>query len=244
MPTEWYCRIGDVKSGPFRSAELKQMAQSGKLHPGDLIWRDGLDGWKQASKVKGLFDVADVPNSATQVQLTMDSVAWQSATQKSVSQDVATPDTMPVQATDKELVPRSEYKVLSQKDKWFSRKFDPDSLELALNSYSQQGWRVRAGDTASFPGFISSAHREEFIAIMERGQDETMYEYKILSQKDKWYSGKFDPELIEGALNAYASQGWRVVLATTASFPGLLSGHRDELIVILERRRGHVADGY
>ena len=59
-------------------------------------------------------------------------------------------------------------------------------------------------------------------------------EYKVLTQKDKWFSGKFDPDKLEEALNAYAEQGWAVKAATTASIPGF-GGNRDELIVILER---------
>ncbi len=62
-----------------------------------------------------------------------------------------------------------------------------------------------------------------------------MKEYKILTQKDKWFSGKFDPERLEQALNAYASQGWRVVSATTAQFPGFFSANRDEMVVVMER---------
>ena len=60
-------------------------------------------------------------------------------------------------------------------------------------------------------------------------------EYKVLTQKDKWFSGKFAPELLEQAINSYASQGWRVVAATTASFPALISGNREEMIIIMER---------
>ncbi|MDR1135484.1 MAG: DUF4177 domain-containing protein [Clostridiales Family XIII bacterium] len=59
-----------------------------------------------------------------------------------------------------------EYKVLTQKDKWFSGKFDPAKLEEALNAYSQQGWRVLTCATADIPGFGSS--RQEFITVMER----------------------------------------------------------------------------
>ena len=32
-----------------------------------------------------------------------------------------------------------------------------------------------------------------------------MKEYKVLTQKDKWFSGKFNPETLEQALNAYAA---------------------------------------
>ncbi len=62
-----------------------------------------------------------------------------------------------------------------------------------------------------------------------------MKEYKVLTQKDKWFSSKFDPEKLEQALNAYAAQGWKVTAATTAQIPGVLSASREEMIVILER---------
>ena len=52
-----------------------------------------------------------------------------------------------------------------------------------------------------------------------------MKEYKVLSQKDKWFSGKFDPEVLEKTLNSYAQQGWVVKAAV----------NREECIVILER---------
>lgn len=64
-----------------------------------------------------------------------------------------------------------------------------------------------------------------------------MKEYKILTQKDKWFSGKFDPSKLEEALNAYAEQGWKVVTSATAEFPGILSGKREELIIIMEREK-------
>lgn len=59
-----------------------------------------------------------------------------------------------------------EYKVLTQKDKWFSGKFDPAKLEEALNAYAQQGWTVLTCATADIPGFGSS--RQEFITVLER----------------------------------------------------------------------------
>ena len=62
-----------------------------------------------------------------------------------------------------------EYKVLSQKDKWFSGKFDPAVLESAINSYAQQGWVVKAAFTAQIPGFGGA--REEALVILERNSD-------------------------------------------------------------------------
>ncbi len=61
-----------------------------------------------------------------------------------------------------------------------------------------------------------------------------LYEYKVLSQKDKWFSGKFDPALLEQAINSYAMQGWRVITCATADIPGF-GGPRQEFITVLER---------
>lgn len=129
-----------------------------------------------------------------------------------------------------------EFKILTQKDKWFSAKFDPYRLEDALNAYAEQGWCVSTGATASFPDFFTG-NREEMIVIMYRDGKTTRMEYKVLTQKDRWFSGKFNPETIEDALNAYAEQGWRVTYAVTASFPGFFSANREEIVIILERPR-------
>jgi Domain of unknown function (DUF4177) len=62
-----------------------------------------------------------------------------------------------------------------------------------------------------------------------------MARYKVLTQKDRWFAGKFDPEKLEAALNGYASEGWKVIAATTAEIPGAFSAKREELIVLMER---------
>ncbi len=62
-----------------------------------------------------------------------------------------------------------------------------------------------------------------------------MKQYKVLTQKDKWFSSKFDPAALEAALNAYAEQGWSVVSSVTGEFPGALGAKRNEIIIILER---------
>lgn len=59
-------------------------------------------------------------------------------------------------------------------------------------------------------------------------------EYKILSQKDKFFSGKFDPMTLEAAINSYAEQGWEVVSMATASIPSF-GGAREEVIVLFSR---------
>jgi len=67
-------------------------------------------------------------------------------------------------------------------------------------------------------------------------EENVMKEYKVLTQKDRFFAGKFDPEKLENAINSYASEGWRVIAATTASIPSL-GGSREELIVVLEREK-------
>ncbi|MCL2479001.1 MAG: DUF4177 domain-containing protein [Treponema sp.] len=62
-----------------------------------------------------------------------------------------------------------------------------------------------------------------------------MKQYKVLSQKDKWFSSKFDPARLEAALNAYAEQGWKVITSVTGEFRGLAGTDRNEIVIILER---------
>jgi hypothetical protein len=59
-------------------------------------------------------------------------------------------------------------------------------------------------------------------------------QYKVLTQKDRFFHGKFDPEKLEAALNAYAEEGWRVVGAATADV-GALGRNRQEMVVIMGR---------
>jgi hypothetical protein len=52
---EWYYSVGGQRSGPVTGADLKQLAQAGRLGPDDLVWKDGMAEWQPASKLKGLF---------------------------------------------------------------------------------------------------------------------------------------------------------------------------------------------
>lgn len=61
-----------------------------------------------------------------------------------------------------------------------------------------------------------------------------MKEYKVINQKEGFYSGKFSAEKFEKVLNKYAGEGWRVVATSPVSVPSF-SGNRQEIIVILER---------
>ena len=123
-------------------------------------------------------------------------------------------------------------KVLTTKDRAFSGRFDPEKLESALNSYAAEGWSVAGCDSAEFPGFLGGT-RSELITVMHRLEGR-MKKYKILTQKDRFFGGKFDPEKLESAINSYVPEGWQLKAVTTATFPGF-SSHREEMIVILEK---------
>ncbi len=59
-------------------------------------------------------------------------------------------------------------------------------------------------------------------------------QYRVLTQKDQGFAGKFSATKLEEMLNAHARQGWCLKSAVTIQIPGH-GGHHDELIVILER---------
>lgn len=62
-----------------------------------------------------------------------------------------------------------------------------------------------------------------------------MFEYKVLTERDTRFSGKFDPEGLERTLNGYGADGWRVVDGFLAS--NIWKTTKSELLVILERPR-------
>lgn len=55
MSKNWHYAKNGQKHGPISATELKQLAASGGLSPGDLVWREDMKEWRKASSVKGLF---------------------------------------------------------------------------------------------------------------------------------------------------------------------------------------------
>jgi hypothetical protein len=55
MANMWFVQRGDKKTGPVDSAELKQLASTGRLLPTDLVQREGGQDWVPAARIKGLF---------------------------------------------------------------------------------------------------------------------------------------------------------------------------------------------
>ena len=61
MATEWFYARGDQKQGPLSSAELGQLARSGKLLRTDLIWKEGMSEWRPAGEAAKLFEGVTSP---------------------------------------------------------------------------------------------------------------------------------------------------------------------------------------
>lgn len=60
-----------------------------------------------------------------------------------------------------------------------------------------------------------------------------MFEYKILTQRDKVLSGGFDPEALERTLNEHGAEGWRLAEGFMAA--SVWKTMRSEIVLVLER---------
>jgi len=58
MGNDWYYAREGEQAGPVSATELKRLASSGRLHPEDLIWQEGMKEWTPARQVKGLFEAS------------------------------------------------------------------------------------------------------------------------------------------------------------------------------------------
>ncbi len=56
-----YTTNGQPGPAPVPFAALQQMAASGQLQPGDMVWSDGMPNWAAASTVQGLFAASAQP---------------------------------------------------------------------------------------------------------------------------------------------------------------------------------------
>ena len=83
MATAWYYAVDGVQYGPVNARELKSLADSQKLLPAHLLWKNGLKNWVKAEKFKGLFDppavapqvlpkISSLPEKRVQIQTNED----------------------------------------------------------------------------------------------------------------------------------------------------------------------------
>ena len=109
---------------------------------------------------------------------------------------------------------------------------NPAVEELAAATQSAgQAARGHAGEVNN----ISRTHYElppQPTASAQKNEDRRRY--KVLTQKDKWFAGKFDPERLEDAINFYAGEGWSVRGVSTPLYTGV-GGKREEVLVVLEK---------
>lgn len=55
MTVAWHYSRAGKKHGPVSSAELQGLARKGLLGPEDLVWKEGMEAWQKAERLKGLF---------------------------------------------------------------------------------------------------------------------------------------------------------------------------------------------
>ncbi|MCA9108550.1 MAG: DUF4177 domain-containing protein [Planctomycetaceae bacterium] len=158
---QWYFQHSGKTIGPLTGVDLLKLAADGQITAETLIKRNGTDRWVTADCITGLLGSTSSTESPQEPKAAASrSVQARFASEFSEAQTEV--DSMPViESTIK------EYKVLTQKDRWFSGKFDPEKLEEALNAYAEHGWVVKAATTATIPGLMSGT-RDEMIIILER----------------------------------------------------------------------------
>lgn len=65
----WYFTTGGTRCGPVTFGELRAMAASRVLDPRlDLVWKEGMEEWKQAGLLDGLFERRAVPAVTPEVR--------------------------------------------------------------------------------------------------------------------------------------------------------------------------------
>jgi len=52
---QWFIEGNGQHHGPYSSADIKRLADTGKINPAHRIWRDGLPAWVEAATLEGLF---------------------------------------------------------------------------------------------------------------------------------------------------------------------------------------------
>lgn len=57
----WHYSVGGERFGPVTEAQLRLLAATGRLHPEDMVWRDGMPDWLPASKIPALFNSVPPP---------------------------------------------------------------------------------------------------------------------------------------------------------------------------------------
>ncbi|MEX0978316.1 MAG: GYF domain-containing protein, partial [Pirellulales bacterium] len=89
----WYYARNDQQFGPVSAAELKQLADTGRLSPDDLLWREGMDTWATAINLRGLFSsdaTANTPPPASSEAIVRPAPSQTASTQTASAPPVST----------------------------------------------------------------------------------------------------------------------------------------------------------
>ena len=68
MADQWFYSQEGQQYGPMSTLQIKNLATAGELQPNDLLWKEGLESWIPASRLKGLFDVQTPEDESPDLQ--------------------------------------------------------------------------------------------------------------------------------------------------------------------------------
>jgi hypothetical protein len=111
---------------------------------------------------------------------------------------------------------------------------DPFTPELDWSSLESPAPAAQDPDRSQTGAIrIDSAYASVREAELPRPNDGSR-QYRVLTQKDQGFSGKFNATKVEEMLNDHARHGWSLKIAVTMNMP-THAGNHDELVLILER---------
>lgn len=84
VAANWHCTCNGEQIGPVSTKDLKGLADCGRLHATDLVWKAGMPKWLPASEVDGLFpvqgEVSNPPGGPSFTTLIGRAKVWTTAT--------------------------------------------------------------------------------------------------------------------------------------------------------------------
>ena len=69
MTKEWYFQEGQERIGPITASALKQLAETGRIKPETLVWKNGTREWVAARTVRGLIGTPGLAASSPPLSL-------------------------------------------------------------------------------------------------------------------------------------------------------------------------------
>src|SRR2546430_2007777 len=86
MEKGWYYMVNGQRVGPVSPEILKHLAETGRLLPTEMVWKEGMTRWAAAKKLKGLFPANKTAAGMVSPPPTLPAV--QPATKESVPESV------------------------------------------------------------------------------------------------------------------------------------------------------------